>query len=341
MDVVDVALADETHRAMAESLNGSERGLVIVGQMAMSHQHASWLRQLAAWIASATGGRVNLLPDGANAAGAVMAGAVPYAGPGGVAVETGMDARRMLEQPLKAYLLWDFEPDFDTSNPTLCQQALLAAGKVIAVTSFATSSIRDVADIILPLAPAQESEGSMVNLDGRELNWRPAGKISGDCRSGWKILRRLGAELELQGFDQVNIGNVRQEMQVALAPDGGGSRAPAIKLPEQTAVKGLYRVGEVPMYAVDALCRRSEPLQKTAHADSHFIGLNPGDAMRLGLSDGDTGEVSQGDAAVEMAVRVKAEVPEGAAWVRSATCASRVLGDLQGPVTIRKSGEAS
>ena len=39
------------------------------------------------------------------------------------------------------------------------------AEKVIAV-SFATDSLREVADVILPLAPIAESEGSLVNLDG-------------------------------------------------------------------------------------------------------------------------------------------------------------------------------
>ena len=36
--------------------------------------------------------------------------------------------------------------------------------------------------------------------------------------------------------------------------------------------EGLYRIGEVPMYSVDALCRRSEPLQETVQAQSQFLG---------------------------------------------------------------------
>ena len=92
------------------------------------------------------------------------------------------------------------------------------------------------------------------------------------------------------------------------------------------------------MYSVDALCRRSEPLQQTVHAQSLFVGLCPADAANLGLANGDAASVEQESAAVELPVRVSREVPEGAAWVRSGTCATRTLGDAIGPVKVSKAG---
>jgi len=313
--------------AMAGLLAESDKGVVLVGQSAMSHGAAACLRQLAAWIAGATGARLNLLPHGGNSTGAWLAGAVPRPG-------DGMGVRAMLEHPRKAYLLWDFEPDFDTANPALAQQALAAADQVVAVASFATSNLAELADVILPLAPAAESEGTLHNLDGAAVQIEAAGRPAGDCKPGWKILRRLGAELGLEGFGQVNLAEVRAQMEEAFAAAPGPG-----ELPELTAGKpgkGLHRIGEVPMFGVDALCRRADALQQTEHADSAFVGLNAADAAALGLEAGDLARVEQGGGAAELTVRVSGLVPEGGAWLRASTCATVSLGDSYGPVKVAR-----
>ena len=110
----------------------------------------------------------------------------------------------MLEDPRQCYVLWGIEPDFDLDNPARAMRALGAAKNVIAVASHASDGLREVSNIILPLAPVPESEGSMVNLDGTGFDFRAAGKAGGDVRPGWKILRRLGSELGLDGFGQVD-----------------------------------------------------------------------------------------------------------------------------------------
>ena len=102
--------------------------------------------------------------------------------------------------------------------------------------------------------------------------------------------------------------------------------APAeLRLNGPAGAGGLHRIGDVPIYAVDALCRRSAPLQQTAHAANDWLGLNPADAGRLGLADGAMARVSQGGQSAEFEVRVSEKVPEGGAWLRSATwnCADR------------------
>ena len=326
----------EQHAAMAQRLEEAERGIVLVGQMAMSHPSASALRQLAQWIATASGCRLNLLPHGGNPVGAWRAGAVPHRGPGGSKTEGGRNVREMLEEPRSAYLLWDLEPDFDIANPALVGQALAEAKKCVAVTAFATGHLDALADVILPLAPLAESEGSLVNLDGEAIRFLAAGRISGDARPGWKILRRLGAELELDGFGQVSLDEVRAEMEQAM--QGEADQAKTLVLKAQKSAKGLYRIGELPLYGQDALCRRSTPLQQTVHAQSMFIGLNPADAKSLKLADGDSALVDQGGEAVALPVRVTDEVPKGAAWLRSSTCSSRQLGDSYGPINIGGSG---
>ena len=247
-----------------------------------------------------------------------------------------MNAAQMLESPRKAYLLWGIEPEFDVDNPARALRALEQAETVIAVASFATDSLRAVADVILPLAPHAESEGSLVNFDGGFMAFAAAGKASGDARSGWKILRRLGGELAIEGIAQVDLGAVQADLRRAL--EHGGVTASEVALRDATVSQGLYRIGEVAMYSVDPLCRRATPLQETAQAQSRFVGLNPADAARLGLAEGALARVRQDEDPTagwaEVEVLVTERVPAGGVWLRSATCDARLLGHAVAPVVV-------
>ena len=329
---VDQAGEDDRQAGLASRLNESENAVVILGQFGMSHPQASVLRALAAYIAAATGSAWNMLGHGANAAGARQAGAVPAHGPGGAACEPGMNVVQMLNDPRRNYLLWGLEPEFDIDNPARAMEALRQADKVIAVVSHASAGLREAADLILPLAPTAESEGSLVNFDGETLVFRAATRTTGEARPGWKILRLIGDRLGLDGFDQLNVEQVQGELRdaVEIAHFEPGE----IQLESGHCEDGFYRIGEVPMYSVDALCRRAEPLQETAQAQSLFIGLNPGDASRLGLVNGDRAMVMQGDANAEFDVRVSDRVPPGGVWLRSSTGAVQGLGSSVAPINV-------
>ena len=317
--------ASASHDAMAEMLSGDDAKMLILGQAAMAHEQASWLRQLSAWIAKATGAALNSIPHGGNSTGAAMvAGATDAA--------DGLDTRGMLSTALKSYLLWDIEPEFDLDNPALAMQTLASAESVVAISAFASDGLKTVADVILPLAPLAESEGLFYTFDGQSFDVEAAVRPSGQARSGWKILRRLGAELELDGFSQVDMASLSKEMLAEINQAGESTDKVELASPEP---KGdFYRVGEVAMYAVDALCRRSEYLQKTIHAENAYVGLNPEDAGRKGLVDGHQVKVSQGAEHVILPVRLCSELPAGAAWVKSATDVSIALGDSFGPISV-------
>jgi NADH-quinone oxidoreductase subunit G len=246
--------------------------------------------------------------------------------------EQGLNARQMLATPLKDYLLWDIEPEFDLANPALAMQALESAENVVAVSAFASDGLKAVADVILPLAPAAESEGLFYTLDGQSFSADAAASPSGEARPGWKILRRLGAELELEGFSQVDIASLREEVLDVISQQSESTTELKLSAPETGSE--LYRVGEVAMYGVDALCRRSPYLQQTVHAKNSFVGLNPDDAGRRGFVDGHEVKVSQGGAWVRLPVRIFNELPAGAAWVKSATDDSVGLGDSFGPISV-------
>ena len=244
----------------------------------------------------------------------------------------GLNTREMLTTRLKGYLLWDIEPEFDLDNPALAMQALEAAESVVAVSAFAGDDLKAVADVILPLAPLAESEGLFYSLDGQPIEVDAAASLSGHARPGWKILRRLGADLELDGFSQVDIASLRGEMLAGF--DQANAVIGDIELAAPKSNGDLYRVGDVAMYSVDALCRRSEYLQQTSHAKNAFVGMNPDDAGRKGLVDGHEVKVSQGAGSIVLPVRICRELPAGAIWVKSATQVSKTLGDSFGPISV-------
>ena len=319
--------ADEVHTAMAEGLNAN--AMLILGQAAMAHEQASWLRQLTSWIAQASGAAINIIPFGGNTTGAATAGAL--AGQANLGND-GLNSREMLNAKLKAYLLWDIEPAFDLANPALAHKALSTAEQVVAVTSFASDELKNIADVILPLAPLAESEGLFYTLDGQSFSTEAAIRAAGQAKPGWKILRRLGADLELDGFSQISLSCLREEMLSEAANTNYVATDVQLDAPQNGG--DLYRVGELAMYGVDALCRRSEALQETIHAENAFVGLSPDDAGSRGFEDGHEVKVSQNDGQVTLPVRICNDLPVGAVWVKSATDAATTLGDSFGPISV-------
>jgi len=332
-EALAAAAPDARHTQLAERLHGARKGLCLLGQFAMAHPRAAWLRALAAFVADSSGVALNVLLQGGNANGAWLAGAVPHRGPGGRETTGGANAAQMLDQARQAYLLWGIEPDYDFDNPHGAMQALAEAETVIAAASFASDSLRSVADLILPLAPHAEAEGCFVNVDGTVQQFRASGKALGEARPGWKILRKLGEQLDLRGFAQVSLGDVQADLQAALADTAGAAPGiPALSAPAMDS--GLHRIGDLAMYSVDALCRRSAPLQQTSQARDGTVGLNPADAERLGVADGARVRVRQGERQAEFEAVLSERVPAGGAWLHSATSSTRMLGHAVAPIAV-------
>ncbi len=250
------AKIDDTARAMAEQLRAGKTATVLLGNQAFMHPGFGLLRALAVFIAGRSGAVLGYLTDGANAVGAWLAGAVPHRGPGGQSLEaSGLDARTMLEQPRKAYLLiGGVEPEFDCWAGSAALEAVRQADFVLSLSPFAG---RDNADLILPTALFTETAGTYVNAEGRWQSFQGACQPPGAARPGWKVLRVLGNRLQIAGFDYLDAGQVMTELQslcAAVRPDNQRLSAADFAVPASDA---LWRTGEVPIYAVDALVRRS------------------------------------------------------------------------------------
>jgi NADH-quinone oxidoreductase subunit G len=132
--LADGAALDDSQAALVGSLS-SGRSAIILGGIAMRHTRFADLRAAAAKLAARTGATLGFLPDGGNAAGTALAGALPHRLPGGRPdPDPGLDVARMLESPLAAcVLLGGIEPSHDIGLAG-STESLAACRRVIAIT---------------------------------------------------------------------------------------------------------------------------------------------------------------------------------------------------------------
>ena len=257
----------EHQRAAAQVLLDKSQSLLLLGQIAMRHPRFADIRAIAAALCRITGARLGYLPEGANAAGAALAGVLPHRGSGGQPVETpGLNAEAMLAAPRRVYVLFGLEPEHDLSDALLAQDALGAADKVICFTSHAGDALERVADILLPIATFAETAGTYVNVEGAWQSVEAAADAVGEAREGWRILRVLGNHLELPGCEYRSAADIRGELSGALGDCGADTAYKGDFVPACEPADCDEAALDIPIYSVDGLVRRGPALQQTAAA---------------------------------------------------------------------------
>ncbi len=315
-DAIAGAKADQGDRDAIDALIAG-RAVVILGEAAATHPQASWLRAIARFIAQATGAACNELPLGANAIGLAGLGVLPGNG--------GLDAQAMLAKPRKSYLLYGVEPPEDFANGAATLKALRDAEQVVAFSAFAGSALREVADVILPIALLPEMDATLVNVDGLAQSVAAGGKAPGQARAGWKVLRALGGSLQIAGFAFDDLAGLRADMGAPVAPvrEGLSARVP---------VTGLARVATWPIYRGDAVLRRATALNAHPLNRASAVRVNAHEAQRVGAAQGDSMLI--GD--VRLPLVIDPSVPDGAAWIEAAQDLTATLPPYGAALTLSK-----
>jgi NADH-quinone oxidoreductase subunit G len=261
--VMEVPVSD-AHRAVVAALMSGARHAVILGTLAQRHPGYSQLKALAAMLAELCGASVGCITEGANAAGAYLAGAVPHREPGGAPVATaGLSARAMLESSLSAYVLFGaIDPATDCAVEP---RALATAETVIAITTHLPEHLRQSVHVVLPIGSFAETSGTYVNTEGRWQSWTGAAKLLGDSRPGWKVLRVLANLLNVPGVDYVSSEEVRDALKALcgtrIEASSNGAVTGAARMPNGLTPAGSWV--DIPPYQSDALVRGSDALSKT------------------------------------------------------------------------------
>jgi NADH-quinone oxidoreductase subunit G len=246
---------NDAARAVAKSLLSGENKAVLLGNAAAHHAQASSLLALAQWIGQQTGASVGYLTEAANTVGAQLVKAVPGQG--------GLNAGQMLGGALKAAILLNTEPAFDSAAGA---QGLASAGMVVTLSPFKANM--DISDVLLPIAPFTETSGSFVNAEGRLQSFHAVVRPLGDARPAWKVLRVLGNLMGLSGFDADSSQAV---LAHALPGVASGSLVDDARLNNTTSasVNTQASPGQpcvAAIYQLDGLVRRASSLQLTSDA---------------------------------------------------------------------------
>jgi len=304
-------------QGIADALRAAGGNAVIVlGELAENHPQASRIRAAARALAAATGARLNRIPQGANAVGLAAHGVLPRDG--------GRDAQAMLSSPARAYLLHGIEPQFDLAQPGRALRALSGA-KVVALAAFASEDLRAVADVILPIGAFPEIEGTLTNLDGLQQGGAPGGRLPGDARSGWRVLKALADQLGLAGFGFTDFAGLRAGLDPQAAQSGSGMADVAIAQDAGGSASTLERIASTPIYRGDAVLRRAPALNAHPLTTGPRAVLNPRDAARLGLREGAMLKLGDGAGTGALPLVLSPRVAEGAAWVETGYAASAPL----------------
>ena len=254
------AQVTDAARAIAVSLLGGERKAILLGNAAAHHPQASEVLTLANWIGEHTGATVGYLTQTANTVGAQVVGAMPQA--------QGLNAGQMLSGALKATILLNTEPEFDSAAGSAATRALGQSKMVVTLSPFKANL--DVSDVLLPISPFTETSGTFINAEGRVQSFHAVVKPLQETRPAWKVLRALANVLAMPGFEFES----SQEVLTAALADGSGSvpayvsssalsnastQAPVIQAAwAEPCVASIYQL--------DGIVRRSPALQSTADA---------------------------------------------------------------------------
>jgi NADH-quinone oxidoreductase subunit G len=262
---VQGAQVSDAHRAVAQALLSGGKRAVWLGALAARHPAFADLRALAAALAEVCGASLGRITEGANAAGAYLAGAVPHREAGGKpAAQPGRNARDMLTDPPRICVLYGgIEPSIDALDPDAVR-ALSRCEFVVALTPFASEELRRVAHVMLPISTYAETSGTYVNCEGVWQSQKGAATPLGQARPGWKVLRVLANLLNIAGFDYQSSEDVLAEVRKACQaqPSAAYSGTHGVTL-RATGAAAAGGVTDVPMYQIDAVVRRAPSLQKT------------------------------------------------------------------------------
>ncbi|MFK8017426.1 MAG: NADH-quinone oxidoreductase subunit NuoG [Gammaproteobacteria bacterium] len=257
----------EAHRQTVSALREQDDALVLLGHLGQRHAQAAAVRALSAQLATLTGAKFGVIPEAVNSVGASLVGALPHRGLGGAPVETaGLAANDMWSADLASFLLVGVEPERDSADGAAALAALKKAQFVVCLTSFVSDDMLEYADVLLPIGTFAETAGTFVNLEGRWQSFSGVATPVGSSRPGWKVLRVLAENLQLEGFAFNSAADIAAHVKATL---GDVQPSNALDIDSATVNDTVSAATiDVPIYDTDPLVRRAQPLQKTRAAQA-------------------------------------------------------------------------
>ncbi|MGH2760579.1 MAG: molybdopterin oxidoreductase family protein, partial [Actinomycetota bacterium] len=326
-------LRPEDIEAFAGVLKRAERPVILLGP------HAHSPDTVRAWrgVANALGAKWGWAPRRAGTKGAIAAGAQPGLLPGwrplsddsaradierawGAEIPTtpGLDARGILAQAASGDLdvLWlvGADPIDDVPDAQLGRRALEGA-RFVVVQDVQSSELLAHADLVLPAATFVERDGTLTDWEGRRQPVRAAMDPPGAARGDYAILaevaRRCGRAIGCRTMadTKAELDGLLENARPAEVADGpvhaeaprGRSGYPLRLL--------TYRL----LYDDGARVKHTDGIRAITREAAAEI--NPLDADRAGISDGQAVRVSSQHGSLELRADVTDGVREGVVFI--------------------------
>jgi NADH-quinone oxidoreductase subunit G len=314
-------------------------------------------------LSRATGARLAWVPRRAGERGAVEAGALPTLLPGGrgigdaagraeVAGRWGVDElpaapgrdttgilTALRDGELAGLLIGGVDPA-DLPDPALAEAALATAAFVVSLEMFPTAAT-EWADVVLPVAAAQEKAGSYLDWEGRVRAFDATLHGTGQLSDG-RILQGIADELDVDLGLPTPLA-ARAELAALAAARRPGEGVGLDVRPATTPQPG-------PDQAVLASWRQLLDTGTLQRDEAELAGtarppvarLGAGAAARLGLADGDRVTVTGAAGEITLPVQVTA-MPDEVVWLPMRSPGSEVraqLGTAPGGLVRLSAGEA-
>lgn len=320
------------HQTIAEQLLTGSKRCVLLGQLALMHPQATLLQQMATLIADLIAGTSGTFSASANSAGAWVAGCVPHRLANGEPAKTiGLNALQMLQTPLKCYILYALEPEFDSLLGEQALQTLRQADFVVVISTYQSDTLLEIADVILPLAPYAETAGTMLNIEGKWQTTEPAILPFAESRPGWKILRVLGNLCGLTDFEYTTIA----EINANISKQQSNTKWQLPAALNIVANTNLVRIAPLALYSIDSIVRRASALQDTNDAIKHpTVQMHPHTAEILNLKAGELAQVKTAVGKTRLLVEINPAVPVQSVLIYQANIHTNCLGAAYSSVEV-------
>ena len=126
--------------------------------------------------------------------------------------------------------------------------------------------MKQIADVILPIALFAENEGTFVNTEGRVQSFKQVVKAPGEARPAWRILRVLANNLGLESFEYQTVEEIRAELDLSGRELLNRPKL-EIPLPDSISETKNVSINELPACSIDPVVRRAEALNQRQQQD--------------------------------------------------------------------------
>ena len=248
-----------THKQIAQSLFTKTNTLLLNGLVSRSHSDFSLIRSYINILASLTNSNLGELTSGANSVGAYITGCIPHRNLLGQSTQAGLNALEIASKNHDLMILYGLEID-DCLYDQKLTEALKGSKKVVVFNSFMESVINDHADIVIPINTTYESKGSFINLTGQVQDFNQELLLPNHYYSNEALLLDLVNE---RGLDIPSLNDFIKELE-SFIDQSIANRNYIKEFPVKTSNSSpIDTTNTFNMYSIDAILRRSKPLQQT------------------------------------------------------------------------------